>query len=219
MKKPSAVFLLIIGGAAAIALISTANLMLFARLAGVELILEVLLTAGAVFGMTRLRGVFEKHYGIFATRFGLLAFVPSAAAAGIFFIICSILNNAGNSDGSFSIFKGYPLLWQMTSAAAVVMGYFMLVLSIKDEKRSSERLEALLLILALIMAAVGICLYCLSLERDPKDIEGWGQLATGGFGIILIGIAILLAASGSAVILDRFCLSRKRKRQNKDEYK
>lgn len=74
-------------------------------------------------------------------------------------------------------------------------------------------------ILAPITAALGIYLLHLSRERDPKDIEGRGQLARGGVGIILIGIAILLAASGGAIILDRFCLSRKRKRNNKDEYK
>lgn len=81
-----------------------------------------------------------------------------------------------------------------------------------------KKLEKILFILALINAAAGIGLYCWSLERDPDDIEGWGQLARGGVGIILIGIAILLAAWGGAIILDRFCLSRKRKRRNKDEY-
>lgn len=82
-----------------------------------------------------------------------------------------------------------------------------------------KKLEKILFILALIIAVPGIYLLCRSRVRAPEDIEGWGQFATGAFGIILIGIALLLAASGGAIILDRICLSRKRKEKNNNEYK
>lgn len=128
MKKPLAIFLLIIGGAAAIALISAANLMLFFGLYGGGLLLAILVTAGAVFGMTRLRGVFERHYGISAPRFGLLAFVPSVAVSGIFFIVILILDNAGYFKGFLAGLGEslFGLTWLITTAAAAVMGAVML---------------------------------------------------------------------------------------------
>lgn len=209
MKKFAAASLLAVGSTLAIVIISAANLLMFARLGGAELILELALTAGAVFVITRLRGVFETRYGFSATRFALLAFIPSAAASGILFILCFSLD----AGGEFSIFKGYPLLWLMTSGVAIITAYIMLAVSLK-ERKLTEKLELLLLILALITAAAGISLYCLSLERDPDDIEGWGQLATGGFGIILIAAAILLALCGGAVFLDRLCSLIRQKRDN-----
>ncbi len=51
---------------------------------------------------------------------------------------------------------------------------------------------------------------------------GWGALALGGIGLMIIGAAILLALSGGAILLDMYCISRKNnklKRKNNNEPK
>lgn len=131
MKKGVAIGLLVIGSLAAIGGISVANLILFFVIYGPGLALAILVTAGAVFGITRLRGVFERHYGMSYPRFGLLAFVPSIAVSGIFFIVMLILDGAGYFSGFFEglLESLYAFGWLLTSGAAAFIGAIMLAVS------------------------------------------------------------------------------------------
>ncbi|MCM1165557.1 MAG: hypothetical protein NC299_03840 [Lachnospiraceae bacterium] len=59
---------------------------------------------------------------------------------------------------------------------------------------------AALLILAAAAGVLGICVYV-----SASGIEdGWGALARGGLGLLIIGLALLLAVSGAAVFLDLY---------------
>lgn len=133
MKKGVAVGLLVVGSVAVIGGISLANLCLFFGLYGGGLVLAILVTSGAVFGITRLRGAFERRYGISAPKFALLAFVPSVAVSGIFYIVILILDKAGYFRGFLAGLGEfiYGLVWLITSAAAVVLGAAMLAISAK----------------------------------------------------------------------------------------
>lgn len=140
MKKGVAIGLLVIGSLAAIGGISVANLILFFVIYGPGLASAILVTAGAVFGITRLRGVFERHYGMSYPRFGLLVFVPSLAASLIAYIVFQILDKAGYFKGFFAGLGEYlfTLTWLITSAAAAVIGAVMLVISCARKRAKAE---------------------------------------------------------------------------------
>lgn len=133
MKKGVAVGLLVVGSALVIAGISVANLILFFAIYGGGLLLAMLVTAGTVFGISGLRGVFERHYGISAPKFALFAFVPSLAVSGIFYIVILILDKAGYFRGFLAGLGEfiYGLVWLITSGAAVVLGAVMLAVTSK----------------------------------------------------------------------------------------
>lgn len=123
--------LLVAGSLAAIGGISAANFFLFFALLNAGLLIAVPVTVAAVFGITRLRGVFERHYGMSYPRFGLLAFVPSIAVSGIFFIVMLILDGAGYFSGFFEglLESLYAFGWLLTSGAAAFIGAIMLAVS------------------------------------------------------------------------------------------
>lgn len=131
MRKSVAIGLLILGSVAGICGISVLNLYLALGLIGVGILPAVIVTAGAAFGISRLRGVFERKYGIGFRKFFLFAYVPSAAASGIFYIVILCLDKAGYFKGFFAGMGEflYGLAWLLTAVVAAVMGAIMLAVS------------------------------------------------------------------------------------------
>lgn len=64
-----------------------------------------------------------------------------------------------------------------------------------------KMLAVILLILAAIIAVFGICVY-ISADYIENDIGGYGALAQGMRGMLLIGLALLFASSSAAVFID-----------------
>lgn len=80
-----------------------------------------------------------------------------------------------------------------------------------------KKLAVILLILGAAIAVSGICVY-ISAYHIENDNGGYGALARGMLGMLLIGLAILLAASSAAVFIDMY-IKNKRKGQQQNEPK
>lgn len=140
MRKKLTVALLILGGTAAIFGLSVANLMLFFGLMQIGILIAIIVTGGAVFGIDRLRVLFANKYGFSAPKFFLCAYAPSVAASAVYFAVVCALDKAGYFKG-FMAGLGETLMglvWLITSAAAVVLGFIMHVISSNICAKKSE---------------------------------------------------------------------------------
>lgn len=131
MKKGLAVMLVVFGSILIFFGISFANLMLYLLLLEFGVVLGIILTAGAAFGIGRLRGVFERRYGFSSPKFFLCAYAPSVAAAGIYYLIFTILDSAkifrGMMAGLLELLIG--LSWLITAGVAAASGAVILIIS------------------------------------------------------------------------------------------
>lgn len=128
MKKARAIILTIIGVNAVFFGISIAvyQMLLYLDLNRFVFVAAIILTVGATFGISRLRGVFADHYGIASLKFFLCAYVSSAAASALFFLIAVCVARF-NAEYGFV----FGIIWMLVSGAAVVLGAAMLAISAK----------------------------------------------------------------------------------------
>lgn len=80
-----------------------------------------------------------------------------------------------------------------------------------------KKFAVILLISSFVPLVLGIT-KCIRAKSIEAVNGGWGALPYIWLGIILIGLGLLLAASGAAILIDRLCLSKKRKGSNKNEH-
>ncbi|MDE6726969.1 MAG: hypothetical protein K2J80_03395 [Oscillospiraceae bacterium] len=140
MRKEFAVTLLILGGAAAIFGLSFANLLLVLVLLHAGILIAIVVTGGAVFGIDRLRVLFRNKYGFSAPKFFLCAYAPSVAVSAVYYAVICTLDNAGYFKGFMAGLGEYlmGLVWLITSAAAIVLAAIMLVISAVAVRKKGE---------------------------------------------------------------------------------
>ena len=98
------------------------------------------LTFGAAFGVGRLRGVFEDRCGISSQKFFLCAYMPSVAAAVIYFVIVICLINDGHMTAIQSSLNStvFGFVWMITAAAAVISGTAIPAISAKLREKKAH---------------------------------------------------------------------------------
>lgn len=140
MRKEFAVTLLILGGAAAIFGLSFANLLLTLILMHCGVLIAIVVTGGAVYGIDRLRVLFADKYGFSAPKFFLCAYALSVAASAVYYAVVCALDKAGYYKGFFAGLGEYlmGLAWLITSAAAIVLAAIMLVISAVVARKKGE---------------------------------------------------------------------------------
>ena len=124
MKKGLTISLLILGGIAVYLGISAATFWAMIYLGPPAITAAVIVTAGATFGISGLRRIFAKHCGLSAWRFLLCAYVPSAIASALFFLIGVCIVRLYAEYGF-----AFAVLWMLVSAAGVVLGAVILAVS------------------------------------------------------------------------------------------
>lgn len=140
MKKRPAVALLVLGGAAAIFGLSFADLLLTLILMHGGVLIAIVVTGGAVFGIDRLRVLFADKYGFSAPKFFLCAYAPSVAASAVYYAVVCALDKAGYYKGFMAGLGEYlmGLAWLITSAAAVVMAAICFAVSTAIARKRGE---------------------------------------------------------------------------------
>lgn len=128
MKKVLAIAALIIGSGVVIFALSVLNLFLFFYLSGGGVVAAVALTAGAAFGIGKLRAVFEKKLKLSYRRFILCAYAPSASASAVYLIVVLILDQMKYFKGFLGGFGEFVtgLSWLITSVVAALSGIIIL---------------------------------------------------------------------------------------------
>ena len=124
MKKGLAITLLILGGIAVYLAISVATFWAMIYLGPPALAAAVIVTAGATFGISVLRGVFAKRFELSSKKFLLCAYVPSAIASALFFLIGVCIVRLFAEYGF-----AFAVIWMLVSAAAIVLGTVILAVS------------------------------------------------------------------------------------------
>ena len=135
MRKEFAVTLLILGGITVFFGISVAAFLMFLSLGRFGIAAAIALTTGAAFGISRLRKMFADHFGLSAPKFFLCAYILSAAASALFFLIAVCAAHFYDEYGF-----AFGLIWMIVSGASAVLGAAMLAISAKLRTKKKYRI-------------------------------------------------------------------------------
>lgn len=135
MRKGLAVTLLILGGIAVYFWISIAVFWMLLYLGQFAIAAAIILTVGATFGISGLRGVYADRCRLSARKFLLCTYVSSAAASALFFLIAVCMVRFYAEFG-----WAFGIIWMIVSGAAVVLGAAMLAISAKLRAKKEYRI-------------------------------------------------------------------------------
>lgn len=137
MKKPLAVFLLIVGDLAVIFGLAFLYLVLIILIEYAGLLADIAITLAAGIGIDRLRRLFRKKYEMKAPLFFVCAYLPSIIGSVIYFVVYNYLDGIGYFEG-FLAGLGEMLMglsWISTAAAFAAAGGLCLLISFIIEKK------------------------------------------------------------------------------------
>lgn len=141
MKKSLAVVLLVIGSALAVFGAAVGFLCLVFVLYEWGVLIAIVLTLAAAFGIDCLRRLFRRKYGLNAGLFFLCAYMPSAVISMTSMIVFTLLDDAGYFSGMFAALGEFLMAFAyivMAFSFAAAGGIWLVIMTIVERKRSGK---------------------------------------------------------------------------------